>query len=110
MILYFPAKGTAGLARSLVSGKRRVPLPPASTIPRTRMRIATMDAPIFPGQRARAQGESATFYARFSQRQLRFRKAAECPAAVSSTGGGSTAIDPGVRGPPPQPAPAPPGY
>jgi len=31
------AKGTAGLARSRVSGKRRVPLPPASTMPRTRM-------------------------------------------------------------------------
>src|SRR3954471_3921902 len=28
---YFPPSGTAGLARSLVSGKRRVPAPPPST-------------------------------------------------------------------------------
>src|SRR6266849_8846922 len=33
---YLPPKGTAGLARSLVSGKSRVPLPPARTIPSTR--------------------------------------------------------------------------
>src|SRR5262245_60809567 len=31
---YFPPKGTAGLARSRVSGWRRVPSPPAITIPR----------------------------------------------------------------------------
>src|SRR5579872_106978 len=42
MIRYLPPKGTAGLARSRVSGKRRVPLPPASTIPSTRMRIASL--------------------------------------------------------------------
>src|SRR5258708_690745 len=36
MIRYLPPKGTAGFARSRVSGKRRVPLPPASTIPSTR--------------------------------------------------------------------------
>ena len=39
MMRYFPPNGTAGLARSLVSGKSRVPFPPASTIPSTRMRI-----------------------------------------------------------------------
>ena len=32
---YRPPNGTAGLARSAVSGLRRVPAPPASTIPRT---------------------------------------------------------------------------
>src|SRR5580700_3108379 len=32
---YSPPNGTAGLARSAVSGLRRVPAPPASTIPRT---------------------------------------------------------------------------
>src|SRR5690348_458563 len=32
---YRPPNGTAGLARSAVSGDRRVPAPPASTIPRT---------------------------------------------------------------------------
>src|SRR5580704_6110847 len=32
---YSPPKGTAGLARSAVSGLRRVPAPPASTIPST---------------------------------------------------------------------------
>ena len=44
-IRYLPPKGTAGLARSLVSGKRRVPLPPARMIPRTRslMAIAPQD-------------------------------------------------------------------
>src|ERR1039458_1460360 len=36
MIRYLPPKGTAGLARSRVSGKSRVPLPPASTTPKTR--------------------------------------------------------------------------
>src|SRR5579872_5468969 len=40
MMRYLPPKGTAGLARSLVSGESRVPLPPARTIPKTRMRIA----------------------------------------------------------------------
>src|SRR5579859_826803 len=33
---YLPPKGTAGLARSRVRGKSRVPLPPASTMPSTR--------------------------------------------------------------------------
>ena len=33
---YTPPNGTAGLARSSVSGASRVPAPPASTIPRTR--------------------------------------------------------------------------
>src|SRR3954447_1814988 len=37
---YFPPKGTAGLARSFVSGYSRVPLPPARTIPSTRNRIS----------------------------------------------------------------------
>src|SRR5215471_9160989 len=32
---YRPPNGTAGLARSAVSGLRRVPAPPARTIPRT---------------------------------------------------------------------------
>src|SRR6202035_4652083 len=32
---YTPPNGTAGLARSAVSGASRVPAPPASTIPRT---------------------------------------------------------------------------
>src|SRR5208337_1966455 len=36
MILYLPPNGTAGLARSRVRGKSRVPLPPASTMPKTR--------------------------------------------------------------------------
>src|ERR1700686_2252341 len=36
MIRYLPPKGTAGLARSRVRGKRRVPLPPARTMPNTR--------------------------------------------------------------------------
>src|SRR5271166_6308672 len=36
MILYLPPKGTAGVARSRVRGKSLVPLPPASTMPRTR--------------------------------------------------------------------------
>src|ERR1700736_6717284 len=35
MSRYKPPNGTAGLARSAVSGLRRVPAPPASTIPRT---------------------------------------------------------------------------
>src|SRR5262249_36843077 len=39
MIRYLPPNGTAGLARSFVRGYSRVPLPPARTIPRTRMRI-----------------------------------------------------------------------
>ena len=34
------AEGTAGLARSLVSGASRVPLPPARTMPSTRIRIS----------------------------------------------------------------------
>ena len=33
---YTPPNGTAGLARSSVSGASRVPAPPASTIPSTR--------------------------------------------------------------------------
>src|SRR6476620_10086333 len=33
MMRYWPAKGTAGLARSRVSGKRRSPAPPASRTP-----------------------------------------------------------------------------
>ena len=37
MIRYLPPKGTAGLARSRVRGNSRVPLPPASTTPNTRM-------------------------------------------------------------------------
>src|SRR5208282_2564033 len=37
MIRYLPPNGTAGLARSRVRGKSRVPLPPASTMPNTRM-------------------------------------------------------------------------
>src|SRR6266540_1972376 len=45
MIRYLPPKGTAGLARSLVSGWRRVPFPPASTIPSTRSCISLR--PIF---------------------------------------------------------------
>src|SRR6202050_3376504 len=49
IIRYFPPKGTAGLARSLVKGKRRVPLPPASTMPRTRMRIDFQPRLIFSG-------------------------------------------------------------
>src|SRR3954447_26071091 len=36
MSRYSPPKGTAGLARSSVSGASRVPAPPASTIPRIR--------------------------------------------------------------------------
>src|SRR5580704_729208 len=36
MIRYLPPKGTAGLARSRVRGKSRVPLPPARTMPNTR--------------------------------------------------------------------------
>src|SRR6202795_1544910 len=47
-IRYLPPKGTAGLARSRVRGKRRVPLPPASTMPHTRRckdpRTATEDS------------------------------------------------------------------
>src|SRR5947209_20093688 len=39
MMRYLPPNGTAGLARSFVSGYSRVPFPPASTIPNTRMRI-----------------------------------------------------------------------
>src|ERR1700686_5423818 len=39
MMRYLPPNGTAGLARSLVRGDRRVPLPPANTMPNTRMRI-----------------------------------------------------------------------
>src|SRR5579872_164671 len=52
---YFPPKGTAGFARSLVSGESRVPFPPARTIPNTRMRIA-FQALFFqaPGRRAMA--------------------------------------------------------
>src|ERR1035437_7362040 len=36
-IRYLPPKGTAGLARSRVRGKSRLPLPPASTMPNTRI-------------------------------------------------------------------------
>src|SRR6188472_2895777 len=36
MMRYFPPKGTAGLLRTSVSGRRRSPLPPAMIIPRTR--------------------------------------------------------------------------
>src|SRR5215471_13328351 len=39
---YRPPNGTAGLARSAVSGASRLPAPPASTIPRTR-RCVTSD-------------------------------------------------------------------
>src|SRR5438045_2917015 len=39
MMRYLPPNGTAGLARSVVSGERRVPLPPASTRTSTRMCI-----------------------------------------------------------------------
>src|SRR5262252_1809793 len=42
MMRYLPPKGTAGLARSRVSGKRRVPLPPARTMPRTRRRAGVV--------------------------------------------------------------------
>src|SRR5262245_53354590 len=34
---YLPARGTAGFARSLVSGNNRVPAPPPSTTERTRL-------------------------------------------------------------------------
>src|SRR5580693_3759252 len=34
---YMPPNGTAGLARSAVSGASRLPAPPASTMPRTRL-------------------------------------------------------------------------
>src|SRR5580698_260787 len=37
MMRYLPPKGTAGLERSCVIGCRRSPLPPASTIARTRL-------------------------------------------------------------------------
>src|ERR1700730_15993596 len=47
MMRYLPPNGTAGLARSLVRGDRRVPLPPANTIPNTRMRIASAKALFF---------------------------------------------------------------
>src|SRR3989338_5847642 len=40
-IRYFPPNGTAGLERSCVSGCRRSPLPPASTIASTR-RVGAM--------------------------------------------------------------------
>src|ERR1035437_379064 len=42
IIRYLPPKGTAGLARSLVSGPNRIPLPPARTMPNTRIRIGFM--------------------------------------------------------------------
>src|ERR1022692_1574761 len=58
MIRYFPPNGTAGLARSLVSGKRRVPLPPASTIPSTRMRIVFYQGLLFQASRGMARGRS----------------------------------------------------
>src|SRR5215471_15358215 len=38
---YRPPNGTAGLARSAVSGASRLPAPPASTIPRTRGRVTS---------------------------------------------------------------------
>src|ERR1019366_2323762 len=54
MMRYFPPKGTAGLARSLVSGYSRVPFPPASTIPSTRSRIGFKPYPIRSGARGAA--------------------------------------------------------
>src|SRR4051812_10552377 len=50
MMRYLPPKGTAALARSLVSGCRRVPFPPANTMPSTPMRIASDQALIVPGK------------------------------------------------------------
>src|SRR4029453_10306555 len=42
--LYSPPNGTAGLARSRVSGERRLPSPPASTMPST-FRSAILRSP-----------------------------------------------------------------
>src|ERR1019366_5047140 len=42
---YLPPKGTAGLERSCVIGWRRSPLPPASTIARTRF-VGTGNRPL----------------------------------------------------------------
>src|ERR1035437_10833115 len=39
MMRYWPAKGTAGLARSRVSGKSRSPAPPASSTPSVSLMI-----------------------------------------------------------------------
>src|SRR6266480_2727112 len=46
---YRPPNGTAGLARSAVSGASRRPAPPASTIPRTR-RCTMAHLPVETGQ------------------------------------------------------------
>src|SRR5215510_8238815 len=41
---YLPAKGTAGLQRSLVKGNSRSPLPPPSTTPNTSEGLALISA------------------------------------------------------------------
>src|SRR6266700_667596 len=46
---YLPASGTAGLARSRVSGNSRVPCPPPMIIERTLLRLADMRAPLVIG-------------------------------------------------------------
>src|ERR1017187_4076307 len=57
MIRYLPQNGTAGLARSLVSGDRRGPLPPASTIPSTRMRIVFYQRLLFQASAGDSKGK-----------------------------------------------------
>src|SRR5580658_14521 len=61
MIRYLPPKGTAGLARSFVNGNNLVPLPPASTMPRTRIRIDSQPRLIFSGNCGSGKGKVIKF-------------------------------------------------
>src|SRR6185369_10972700 len=54
---YRPPNGTAGFARSAVSGLRRVPAPPASTMPRTDL----LACPVLLGRVLRPQGHAPPY-------------------------------------------------
>src|SRR5581483_2090256 len=94
MMRYLPPKGTAGFARSLVSGESRVPLPPARTIPKTRMRMC--------GQ-THSSREAEAVQARAARTvtvltQRRFRKGEGLREGAFSNGGGSKATGRDTRG------------
>src|SRR5579862_8200514 len=69
---YTPPNGTAGFARSSVSGASRVPAPPASTIPRTRG-SALMPVPPVLDPEANAAPSSSPGEPRHAVKDLKLR-------------------------------------
>src|ERR1044071_1342190 len=76
MMRYFPPNGTAGLARSLVSGYSRVPFPPASTIPNTRIRIGLSTKALLFQHASDWQAPGCQLWSNRSMSQMEFQTAA----------------------------------